>query len=79
MRLSMLTRRKRGITKTLWSKGPGSLRELREAFLEDRRLARMAVLTMANLLEAREGRPPNPQGSRGRAALCQATQYRRPE
>jgi BlaI family transcriptional regulator, penicillinase repressor len=54
MPLPKLTRLELRIMETLWSKGPASIRELREAFPSEERLAYTTVQTVVNRLEAKK-------------------------
>lgn len=51
--MSKLTKLELQIMETLWSKGPCSIRELVEAFPEDKRLAYTSVQTVVYRLEAK--------------------------
>jgi predicted transcriptional regulator len=54
MPLPKLTRLELQIMKTLWSRGPSSIRELLEAFPENERLAYTTVQTVVYRLEAKK-------------------------
>jgi BlaI family transcriptional regulator, penicillinase repressor len=54
MPLPKLTRLELQIMETLWSKGPSSIRELLEAFPENKRLAYTTVQTVVYRLEAKD-------------------------
>jgi BlaI family penicillinase repressor len=54
MAMPKLTRLELRIMETLWNKGPSSIRELLEAFPEDKRLAYTTVQTVVYRLEAKK-------------------------